>query len=185
MKRDSCRKRIVVIAALAFGFAGLAFHPVAFADERRRGGDDHEGGGNSRWVGTWATAVVSSQQRLELPASLRRTPPQVTNSSLNMLLPVTANSPALTCAATAHLQGRRTVSEITPTPAVLLLGGLLTRAGLVVTLARAYDVEVTIETSPDGAPGTWTRIGTVPAGQSEAVFGREERFQVDHPDPAE
>jgi len=30
---------------------------------------------SERWVGTWATAVVSSQQRFELPASLRRTPP--------------------------------------------------------------------------------------------------------------
>ena len=78
--------------------------------------------------------------------------------------------PEGTCAATAHIQGRRTVSEITPTPAVLLLGALLTRAGLVVTLAGAYNVDVTIETSPDGAPGTWTRIGTVPAGQSEAVL---------------
>jgi hypothetical protein len=93
------------------------------------------------------------------------------NCELAVLTPVgESKMPEGTCAATAHLQGRRTVSEITPTPAVLLLGALLTRAGLVVTLARAYDVEVTIETSPDGAPGTWTRIGTVAAGQSEAVF---------------
>ncbi len=93
------------------------------------------------------------------------------NCELAVLTPVgESKMPEGTCAATAHLQGRRTVSEITPTQAVLLLGALLTRAGLVVTLARAYDVDVTIETSPDGAPGTWTRIGTVPAGQSEAVF---------------
>ena len=93
------------------------------------------------------------------------------NCELAVLTPAEASMmPEGTCAATTHLQGRRTVSEITSVPAVLLLGALLTRAGLVVTLARAYDVDVTIETSPEGAPGTWTRIGTVPAGQSEVTF---------------
>ena len=93
------------------------------------------------------------------------------NCELAVLTPVGASlMPEGICVAAAHLQGRRTVSEITPAPAVLLLGALLTRAGLVVTLARAYDVDVTIETSPDGSPGSWTGIGTVPAGQDEAVF---------------
>ena len=93
------------------------------------------------------------------------------NCELAVLTPVRESMmPDGTCAASAAIQGRRTVSEITPTPTVLLLGALLTRAGLVVTLARAYDADVTIETSPDGAPGTWTAIGAVPAGQSEAMF---------------
>ena len=93
------------------------------------------------------------------------------NCELAVLTPVVASlMPEGTCITTSHLQGRRTVSEITPTPAVLLLGALLTRAGLVVTLARAYDVDVAIETSPDGSPGSWGEIGTVPAGQTEAVF---------------
>jgi hypothetical protein len=93
------------------------------------------------------------------------------NCELAVLTPVReSRMPEGTCAAAAALQGRRTVFEITSAPAVLLLGALLTRAGLVVTLARAYDVDVSIETSPDGAPGTWTGIGAVPAGQSEAVF---------------
>lgn len=78
--------------------------------------------------------------------------------------------PEGTCAAATHLKGRRTVSEITSDPAVLLLGALLTRSGLVVTLAREYSMDVTIETSPDGAPGSWTGIGIIPAGRSEAVF---------------
>lgn len=93
------------------------------------------------------------------------------NCELAVLTPVaTSLMPEGTVIATAQLRGRRTFSDNTPGPAVLLLGALLTRAGLVVTLARAYDVDVTIETSPDGSPGSWTAIGTVAAGQSEAVF---------------
>jgi lysophospholipase L1-like esterase len=58
--------RIVVIAALALGFAALAFHPVAFASDTHQGDengfegygrdDNHSGDGNSQWVGTWATS---------------------------------------------------------------------------------------------------------------------------------
>ena len=38
------------------------------------------------------------------------------------------------------------------------------------TLARAYDADVTIEMSADGSPGSWIAIGVVPAGHNEAVF---------------
>ncbi|MGZ8449571.1 MAG: hypothetical protein ACXWWV_08265, partial [Candidatus Deferrimicrobiaceae bacterium] len=70
MKREPLRKRIVVIAAMALGFAALAFHPVAFAGDNHEGGDqygfggyrgggDHHGDrdGDQHWVGTWATAL--------------------------------------------------------------------------------------------------------------------------------
>jgi hypothetical protein len=93
------------------------------------------------------------------------------NCELAVLTPVLASlTPEGTCITSSHLQGRRTISDIAPGPTVLLLGALLTRAGLVVTLARTYDVAVAIETSPDGSPGSWTGIGIVPAGQNEAVF---------------
>ena len=78
MKREPLRKRIVVIAAMALGFAALAFHPVAFAGDSNRGGDKYGYGGyggysdhhwdrddnhygdrdgDKHWVGTWATAL--------------------------------------------------------------------------------------------------------------------------------
>ena len=77
MKLEPLRRRIVVIVAMALGFAALAFHPVAFADDNNKGGDqygyggdrrssDHHGdkdgdnhwgrGGDKHWVGTWATS---------------------------------------------------------------------------------------------------------------------------------
>jgi hypothetical protein len=93
------------------------------------------------------------------------------NCELAVLTPVlTSQMPAGTVATTAQLQGRRTLSDFTPGPAVLLLGALLTRAGLAVTLARPYDADVTIEMSPDGSPGSWIAIRTVEVGRSEAVF---------------
>src|ERR1700687_4463119 len=82
MKRITSRNRIVVIAALALGFAALAFHPVAFADDKHQGDengfegyrrdDNHSGDGSSQWVGTWATspqatnAVTFNNQTLRM-----------------------------------------------------------------------------------------------------------------------
>lgn len=68
MKLGPLRKRIVVIAAMALSVAALAFHSVAFADAKNKGGDQYgfggyggddnrHGDGNSEWVGTWATAL--------------------------------------------------------------------------------------------------------------------------------
>ena len=56
-----------IFAAMALGFAALAFHPVAFAGDNHQGGDpngfggygggnDSHGDGNQQWVGTWATS---------------------------------------------------------------------------------------------------------------------------------
>jgi len=94
------------------------------------------------------------------------------NCELTVLTPVMASRMPDngTVVASTELRGRRTISGTTPAPAVLLLGALLTRVGLEVTLARAYHVDVTIETSPDGSPGSWTTIGTITAGQHVAVF---------------
>lgn len=69
-----------------------------------------------------------------------------------------------------ELSGRRTVPPAAPRPRLLLLGALLTRGGLVVTLARAHDIEVRIEASPDGSPGSWVTLGTIAAGVTETMF---------------
>jgi lysophospholipase L1-like esterase len=65
MKLKPLRKGIVAIAAIAISVAGLAFHPVAFAGGSSSGGDrygfgGYEGGGNSQWIGTWATSPQST-----------------------------------------------------------------------------------------------------------------------------
>ena len=69
-----------------------------------------------------------------------------------------------------ELSGRRTVPPTAPRPRLLLLGALLTRGGLVVTLARAHDMEVRIEASPDGSPGSWVALGTITPGVTETMF---------------
>jgi hypothetical protein len=69
-----------------------------------------------------------------------------------------------------ELRGRRTVTPSVPRPRLLLLGALLTRGGVLVTLARPCDTEVRIEASPDGSPGSWAALGTVAPGVSEQMF---------------
>ena len=83
MKLETLRKGIVVIAVMALGFALLATHPVAFAGDSSRGGDqygfgghgggdDSHGDGDQYWVGTWATspqatnAVTFNNQTLRM-----------------------------------------------------------------------------------------------------------------------
>lgn len=82
----------------------------------------------------------------------------------------TSLMPKGTAIATRQIEGCRTVFDISPRPAVLLLGAILTRAGLVVTLARAYEADVTIEMSPDGSPGSWVAVGIVASGHGGAIF---------------
>ena len=64
-----------------------------------------------------------------------------------------------TTVAAARIEGRRTIAEMTPAPVVLLLGALLTAAGLKVTLSRRYQMDATIEISPEPMPcrylGLW------------------------------
>ncbi|TDD40562.1 hypothetical protein E1287_00905 [Actinomadura sp. KC06] len=79
--------------------------------------------------------------------------------------------PEGTATSVTHLRGRRTVRPVEGRPGLLVLGALLTGAGLLqVTLAHPYDVDVAVEVSPDGSPGSWTRIGTVPAGRTAQEF---------------
>jgi lysophospholipase L1-like esterase len=63
------RRSVVFICALGLAL-GLILHPGV----RAQGGTEH-------WVGTWATAVVSSQQAFVLPASLRQQPPPTQNAT--------------------------------------------------------------------------------------------------------
>ncbi|WP_067490031.1 hypothetical protein [Actinomadura hibisca] len=69
-----------------------------------------------------------------------------------------------------RLEGRRTVRATEPRPGLTLLGALVTAQGVQVTLARAYDVEITVETSLDGSPGSWQRAGVIPAGATGGLF---------------
>ncbi|MFC1436955.1 hypothetical protein ABUW04_01675 [Streptacidiphilus sp. N1-10] len=48
---------------------------------------------------------------------------------------------------------------------LVLLGAKIDSAGLHVSLQRAQGTPVVISTSPDGSPGSWTEVGTVPSGQ--------------------
>jgi hypothetical protein len=122
------------------------------------------------WQANGSRRALTGSANLTQSALVRATADGA-NCELAVLAPVeTTLMPKGTCITTTHLQGRCTAAEITPAPAVLLLGALLTRDGLVVTLARCYDMAVTIENSPDGSPGSWIEIGIVPAGRSEAVF---------------
>ncbi|MGW2313274.1 hypothetical protein [Actinomadura luteofluorescens] len=79
--------------------------------------------------------------------------------------------PKGTATAVAHLRGRRTVRPVKGRPGLLVIGALLTSGNLLqVTLARPYEVDVAVEVSPDGSPGSWTRIGTVAAGRTAQEF---------------
>ncbi|TYK44603.1 hypothetical protein [Actinomadura decatromicini] len=94
------------------------------------------------------------------------------NCELGIL--ATVPSPLLpegTAVSVTHLRGRRTVRPVEGRPGLLVLGALLTGTGLLqVTLAHPYEVDVAVEVSPDGSPGSWTRIGTVSAGRTSQEF---------------
>ncbi|MEF9902817.1 hypothetical protein [Streptomyces sp. P9-A2] len=55
-------------------------------------------------------------------------------------------------------------------PVLVLLGAKTDSAGLHVSLARGEPAPVVISTSPDGSPGSWTDIGSLPAGDSTRSF---------------
>ncbi|MFF9487290.1 hypothetical protein [Streptomyces sp. NPDC014676] len=54
--------------------------------------------------------------------------------------------------------------------ALVLLGAKTDSEGLHVSLARSEPTPVVISTSPDGSPGSWTAIGSIPAGRSAFSF---------------
>ncbi|MFH9728064.1 hypothetical protein ACH4M4_34625 [Streptomyces sp. NPDC017254] len=74
----------------------------------------------------------------------------------------------------ASLKGR-TIRPFTSTKqALVLLGAKTDSEGLHVSLAHARPEPVAIGTSPDGSPGSWTEIGSVPAGASAGSFPQPE-----------
>lgn len=94
------------------------------------------------------------------------------NCELAVLAPVARSlmPEAASVGAVNWLQDRRTVRLMENRPKLLLLGALLTSEGLRVTLARPYEMEIVIETSPDGSPGSWEPIGTMPVGKTDWLF---------------
>jgi hypothetical protein len=94
------------------------------------------------------------------------------NCELAVLAPKT--DPLMPEAASAGtvswLRDRRTVRPVESRPTLFLLGALLTSEGLRVTLARPYTLEIVVETSVDGSPGSWAPIGTMPAGETVRLF---------------
>ncbi|WP_067810788.1 hypothetical protein [Actinomadura kijaniata] len=90
---------------------------------------------------------------------------------LAVLSPVgTSLMPEGTACPPDRMAGRRTIREVEPRRGPSVLGALVGARGVRITLARPYDVEVAVEASPDGSPGSWTAAGTVPAGETVAVF---------------
>ncbi|MCU8591977.1 hypothetical protein [Streptomyces sp. A13(2022)] len=54
--------------------------------------------------------------------------------------------------------------------ALVLLGAKTDSEGLHVALARSEPTPVVISASPDGSPGSWTAIGSIPAGRATFSF---------------
>lgn len=89
------------------------------------------------------------------------------NCELAILTPVATDLlPAGTTSALNAVAGKRTIRQVKSSPALVLLGALVSSKGLEVTLHRPQQRPVTIETSVDGSPGSWQAIGTIPAGQT-------------------
>ncbi|GAA4061870.1 hypothetical protein [Actinomadura miaoliensis] len=122
---------------------------------------------------TW-TALTGSANLTE--SALLRPVSAGGNCELGVLTPIPSPlMPEGDATSPARLRGRRTVQPTTGRTTLLVLGALLTGKGLLqVTLARPYDIDVAVEASPDGSPGSWTRIGTIPAGQTTGDFAAAE-----------
>ena len=122
------------------------------------------------WDGPDGRHVLVGSANLTASALIRATA-SGGNCELAVLTPAGESlMPKGTVIVRDELSGRRTVPPTAPRPRLLLLGALLTRGGLVVTLARAHDMEVRIEASPDGSPGSWVPLGTITPGVTETMF---------------
>jgi hypothetical protein len=123
------------------------------------------------WSVGGARHALTGSANLTRPAMLATTPADG-NCELAVLAP-TADSlmpEATTVASVDWLRNRRTVRAAASRPTLFLLGALLSSEGLHVTLARPYETDILIETSPDGSPGSWQPIGTIPARQTDRLF---------------
>jgi hypothetical protein len=122
------------------------------------------------WEGPDGRHVLVGSANLTASALIQATA-SAGNCELAVLAPAEESlMPKGTVIVRDELSGRRTVPPTAPRPRLLLLGALLTRGGLAVTLARAHDMEVRIEASPDGSPGSWATLGTIAPGMTEAMF---------------
>ncbi|MEU3744444.1 MULTISPECIES: phospholipase D family protein [Streptomyces] len=74
----------------------------------------------------------------------------------------------------ASLTGRTIRPFTSDGRALVLLGAKSDSEGLHVSLARSRTVPVAISTSPDGSPGSWTEIGSIPPGASSCSFPQPE-----------
>ncbi|MFH9684827.1 hypothetical protein ACH4LE_00575 [Streptomyces sp. NPDC017413] len=74
----------------------------------------------------------------------------------------------------ASLVGRTIRPFTSNCQALVLLGAKTDSEGLHVSLARGRPTPVAISTSPDGSPGSWTEIGSVPPGALACSFPQPE-----------
>ncbi|MEU3689759.1 hypothetical protein [Streptomyces narbonensis] len=74
----------------------------------------------------------------------------------------------------ASLTGRTIRPFTSNGRALVLLGAKTDSEGLHVSLARSRPVPVAISTSPDGSPGSWTEIGSIPPEASACSFPQPE-----------
>ncbi|MET8177718.1 hypothetical protein [Streptomyces sp. NPDC005336] len=74
----------------------------------------------------------------------------------------------------ASLVGRTIRPFTSNGQALVLLGAKTDSEGLHVSLARSRPAPVAISTSPDGSPGSWTEIGSIPPGALACSFPQPE-----------
>ncbi len=122
--------------------------------------------GEGRWALTGSANLTG--------AALLRSTRAGGNCELGTIVPVGASlMPEATALPLSRLAGVSTTGRFerehasgVPVP----LGAVLAGEGLVVTLADAYSVDVVVESSRHGSPGTWEDVGTIRAGEVEGTF---------------
>ncbi|WP_238347024.1 hypothetical protein [Nocardiopsis dassonvillei] len=122
--------------------------------------------GEGRWALTGSANLTG--------AALLRSARAGGNCELGTIVPVGASlMPEATALPVSRLAGVNTIGRFerghapgVPVP----LGAFLKGKGLVVTLADAHSVDVVVESSRHGSPGTWEDVGTIRAGEVEGTF---------------
>lgn len=129
------------------------------AEQRPRHGKLLEWRTGDRWTALTGSANLTA-------AALLNPTADGGNCEVGVLAPVPSPlMPKGTATPVTHLRGRRTVRPMEGRPGLLVLGALLTGAGLLqVTLAHPYDVAVAVEVSPDGSPDRGPESALSPPG---------------------